>query len=332
MPKIEKDINQFAKEHAAKAIDPLLAEDKVIPDRPPSWGVNPVGKQRGPSCGFYALSFICNYWFTRLDAQYQGLSQPLEKPLPPRTNLDPPQKRRTTEERRLKAEGPATSLRQIGKRIGATLIGSLFNAADLLRVAETVGYNGKVVLTEHPGDLVTKVKWYIERNIPVAVPFDAGGSGDPTSSGGGDAHWATVVGYYEEQQAQYIIMQHWLKYYFCEATLLAGSCHQLNSNNQVEFKKVEVKNKQTGNVEKRDFVKTSTLKLNDQTTILSRPGNDKEEYVAMNPEFCEPQALQHDQNKVGLRRKIVPIYPKLTDKPEKEQLIRIFGSDDVAEI
>ena len=51
MPKVNDDVNTFLASRSAQAIHP-------VPDPGPN--------QRGPSCGFYALAYVLEYWHDRL--------------------------------------------------------------------------------------------------------------------------------------------------------------------------------------------------------------------------------------------------------------------------
>jgi hypothetical protein len=286
MPEIE-DPDDFVYEKNATVIDPL---------QPPTHQ-----EQRGPSCGFYALSYVMQYWYEQ--AQEIGEDFKLTQPLQPRTEMDVTDTRRTKAKKLKRKEkagkGTFTSLRQFGKYNKLTAYGSVFNANNLVSVARGAGsqfagqYDGKTITSTTSTGLITKVKQLVDSvSCPVIIPFDVsveeGSAGDPIIEDGKGAHWAVLVGYYEEEGKTWFINYHWGEYRFCSATDMANSCLQLHANAFLIFHKYEIRDPETGNVLDRD-------NMTEETADMYR----KEKYIVtrlaanrVNYEFCDPQWMK----------------------------------------
>ncbi len=74
MTEVTGEIAKFLKDKNASAI-------AMVPLPGPS--------QRGPTCGFYALSFVMNYWYQRSNT-FGGDYAAKTEPLPVRTNVKGP--------------------------------------------------------------------------------------------------------------------------------------------------------------------------------------------------------------------------------------------------
>src|SRR5262249_24243936 len=122
--------------------------------------------QRGPSCGFYSVGHVMQYWYEKL----KKTTEPLLEPLKARTHMDEPKNQPRDEQSRLTRKkeargGTFTSLRQYGKFRHITAYGSVFNAENLVALARLEGvkghqgqYNGHVITTTTPDDYIKKVK------------------------------------------------------------------------------------------------------------------------------------------------------------------------------
>src|SRR5262249_59568549 len=114
MPEINGSVADFAKSKGATTISPLTS---VGPD------------QRGPTCGFYALGYVMQYWFER---QTLMGDMKLTAPLPVRANVTPPAEQAGSISKLMKS-GSAyfrtySSLRHYGNYNKLTAYGSVFNA------------------------------------------------------------------------------------------------------------------------------------------------------------------------------------------------------------
>jgi hypothetical protein len=246
MPEIDAaTVSDFVKSKNATAISPLPS---VGPD------------QRGPTCGFYALGFVMQYWYER---QYVvGETSYLKAPPPVRTNQAPTAKTPIEQlDKMIDAlDGRFSSLRHYGKYNRLTAYGSVFNAESMVKIAQGHGsqysgqYEGRVVGTASPAGLVQKAKLFLDKQCPLLIPFDVGDDGDPTISSGKDAHWAVIVGYYSESGVDYFMHYHWGAYRYAKALDFAESNHGLTSNELVVFKKIEVKETKT----KTDYIEIGT--------------------------------------------------------------------------
>ena len=329
MPVIEDDVLSFAQGKNAKTIDPF-----------PSKGPD----QRGPTCGFYALGFVLQYWFERQSARGDSGVSGLAAPLPPRTKTGPGPAPMTREEKQAKnlsafVDSEFTSLRHYGKYNKLTVYGSVFNSESLVKIAQGQGaqyygqFDGRVIHTTDPADLVAKAKRFLEQKCPLIIPFGVGEDGDPlTENAGEHAHWAVLVGSYTVPDGgDYFIHYHWGKYRFASALLFAASNHNLTSNRFAPFQKVEL-TKADGSLF-REYVgqrASNRLRLaSEQGKVDVRyRGAPKSNLEFNNPGVLKPNQIERfgpameehgfdSQNLVnaGLMKNLVAVYPvSLRDK------------------
>lgn len=319
MPVINGPVSDFAKSKGAIAITPLTS---------------PGPDQRGPTCGFYALGYVMQYWYER--QRLKAEDQKLTAPLPVRTNATPAAEPAGFFSKLAKSgyalTGTYSSLRHYGKYNKLTAYGSVFNAESMVKIAKGQGaqyegqYNGRVVATTNPPDLVDKVKRFLALECPLIIPFDVGDDGDPGTAWSGErAHWAVIVGTYSESSEDYFIHYHWGKYRHAKAQAFAESNYNLTSNKLVPFQKVEVK-RPDGSVARRDYQGPS---FSSQVHGLKQQGFKVTNLggPAQNLELNNPSRLKADSNSIrealvnhgfdpdnlvnaGLMKKVVAIYPE----------------------
>jgi hypothetical protein len=327
MSEIKSDIGTFLTGHQAQAIHPVPAA---------------LANQRGPSCGFYALAYVLNYWHARFELL--GGKYKTEKPLPARTNMDAP--KQDPNDRKLRdAAAKAkvyTSLRQYGKFNHLTVLGSVFNADDLVKVAqgEHSQYAGQFdaravgVTTDNFGALVKRLlDWECPIIVPYDVSVDTATEGEPVNKGGDAAHWVAIIGHYQVAQEDYVVYFNWGGFYTAKLQAFAVSNAQLTSNRHLTFAKYKITAEHDGYVYKSDYMRKNraradtrsfqqsaddqmsgeTIKLDRITTVSKRMHN---------PEFNDPtmqgkQKGQLDQmdgrNRTvvgGLRNKVVVVFRK----------------------
>jgi len=288
-------------------------------------------KQRGPSCGFYALGHVMQYWHQKL----AGSPQATPQPLPSRTHSEPREASYTVperDERDVAANaGTFTSLRQVGKFLHVTAFGSVFNAEGIVRVARLRGvtghadvYDGHVITATSQDDYLAHVLGLIKHECPVIVPFDAeSGSGDPVSASGEKAHWGVIFGWYAKDDAKYFVHYHWGEYRYSPASAFAASTHGLTANALRDMMKIEVRNDKGAIFSRGHRLVTQPLPL--PPGFSSRPVTGPRPNVEFtNPGHLEPTATllsdpgllgQHgfdpsNLTNAGLRDKLVAIYPQ----------------------
>ena len=275
MPEILGSVLEWIANNNATCIDPLPRADP---------------NQRGPTCGFYALAFVMAYW--------QGKDASLPA-LPARTNnLQPTQSPHSATDRESKqkqaGKGAFSSLRQYGKFYNLTSYGSVFNAENIVKVAQGAGasygghYTGQVFTTTSVQDFVTKVKTLIGKDCPVIVPFDVGDTGDPELHTGKRAHWTVICGWCERENVVWFLHRHWGKYRESKGQDFALSCQSLSSNALLEFEKAEVKNGD-GKVIKRDWMTADSINNYKQRKYNVQSLNKK----GMNLEFTDPENVRN---------------------------------------
>jgi hypothetical protein len=286
--------------------------------------------QRGPSCGFYALSFVMQYWYNRQKKSSNRYG--LTEPLPARSHLVVPQKagvNRVAKERDLMS-GKYHSLRQYGKANHCTAYGSMFNAASVVKAARGEGsqyagqYDGKVFHETNKSKLVNRINKLLGRRCPVIIPFDVGNDGDPCIKFGERAHWTVIVGSYSDGTDKYFIHFHWGRFRYCKANDMATSCINLKSNKRLQFHKYEIFDPTDRNkVIFRDICTESLI------NSVRPPLRAKKLSSAnmINLEFCRPWMITkfqqddrtlmplqgfnpNDLKNAGLCSNIVAVYPK----------------------
>ncbi|MBT1063162.1 hypothetical protein KJY73_06230 [Bowmanella sp. Y26] len=337
MSKYEGDIIDLLTQKHAQAIYPI---PELLPN------------QRGPSCGFYALGYVLNYWHSRFE-EFGG-DYRVQPPLPPRGNMDgPKQTPSSNTERQQKnqraAHGQFKSLRQYGKYHGLTVLGSVFNAMDLVRVAkgQNSQYAGQFdgnVVDVSVENFTALVKRLLDWECPVIVPYDvsvdAVTEGEPAQKAGEAAHWIAIIGYYREGQHDYAIYYNWGEFYTAKLQDFAVSNAQLTSNRHLTFAKYRIVD-QDQDVYFSDYARRSTMQKtvsNWQQSEIEDGGERQFKLVRditkhkhlHNPEFNDPtlnnQAPEGRADQLdgrdrmiigGLRGKVVVVY-----RSEDAQTIR----------
>lgn len=172
----------------------------------------PTLAQRGPTCGFYALSYV---------------SMALDQFIPHTKN-----KRQALSVYGFK---PDYSLRSVGKKLGLTQVGEIFNSDHMVQLAAQFG----ITATRHQVNgqsFVATVTGAIDLHRPVLVPYNvysdrkspSHGHPDPDRQTGENPHWCTVVGYRNDQGATSLLVYNWSKYYAYDA----GELQRANQNIQ----------------------------------------------------------------------------------------------------
>lgn len=301
MPNIVTPMNTFVLSHAATTISPLP-------------GVGP--NQRGPTCGFYALAYVMLYWYLR--QQEYGGDFRIAKPLEARThNAQAPRESAgflAHAGKGLSALGGSFySLRHFGKYNQLTAYGSVFNAENMVKVAQGNGaqyggqFDGHVITVASAVDFATKVKALIGIECPVIVPFDVNpATADPTTSTGEAAHWATIVGTYSDGEDQ-AIHYHWGAYHHCPLNDFGVSNGQLTGNTFLQFRKCEASRRDGLFI--RDFMTERTIKMYQEAGFLvkAKPG------MVTNYEFCQPQSLDHLKSLQNLKEKCPSLATALSE-------------------
>ncbi|MGC4055169.1 MAG: hypothetical protein QM757_40545 [Paludibaculum sp.] len=302
MPEITIPVGDFISATGAQTISPI-----------PAAGPN----QRGPNCGFYALAYVMLYWYER-QQQYGGdfgLSKPLEaRTHNARATPSPSGFFASTGKKVSATVGSYYSLRHYGKHNLLTAYGSVFNAENLVKVARGNGsqyggqFDGHVISTTDSLDFVRLVKALIAIECPVIVPFDVGDTGDPMVKTGERAHWATIIGTYDDG-ADEAVHYHWGKFRFCALADFGLSNAQLTGNMFLAFRKCEATK---GTYVVRDFMTDATIKMYQEAgfTVKARPGR------VTNYEFCQPKSIEELKS----LDKLKTYAPKLSEALEADKL------------
>lgn len=318
MAQITTDIATFLALKKAQAIHPIPA---ALP------------MQRGPSCGFYALAYVMNYWHERF--QLHGGDYATKKPLPPRTVVtDPPNAPRTPQQKQAKLEAVQkkheyTSLRHYGKFNNLTLVGSVFNADDLLKAAKGESsqyagqFDGTVVTLSDTNTLQKVVKKLLDWECPVIVPFDVSADtatyGEPVQKQGEAAHWVTIIGWYDDNGTDYAVYYNWGGFFHAKLDAFAASNAQLTSNKYVSFMKYETSD--AGKVYEREFMTKSRVQESAKLGWDMSPVTGRAKVHA--PEYNDPTQggkrkegmpdMMDSRSRMivgGLRDRVVAVYRK----------------------
>lgn len=305
MPQIAKSASElFGKFPSTHMISPL-------PD--------PGPEQRGPTCGFYALAYVLSYWHKRFE-KYGGeykITEPLKartENAAPREKGDDLSEKALKEEKALKAErGEFSSLRHYGKYNKLTQVGSIFNAADVVRVAKGENsqyagqFDGHVINLGSTAEFETKVKALIDIECPVIVPFDVSGDGDPTSKTGKAAHWVVIIGYHDVNRDVEVAYYNWGEFYTAKLNDFAVSNSQLTSNHFLVLQKYERRDPYDDNkLYQRDYMKPMDAVEARKEGWRMKPMSG----IALNREYNDPTSKKERLMNGGLRNKIVAVYRK----------------------
>lgn len=302
MPEITVPVGDFITSKAAQTISPI-----------PAAGPN----QRGPNCGFYALAYVMLYWYERQQAYGGdfGVSKPLEaRTHNARATASPAGFWAGAAKKVSAGVGSYYSLRHYGKHNLLTAYGSVFNAENLVRVARGNGsqyggqFDGHVISTTDAGAFVRVVKALLGIECPVIVPFDVSDTGDPMAKTGERAHWATIIGTYNDG-ADGAIHYHWGKFRYCPLLDFGQSNAQLTGNMFLAFRKCEATR---GTQVVRDFMTAATIKMYRDAgfVVKARPG------TVTNYEFCQPKSVADLKSLAQLKS----YAPKLSEALEADKL------------
>jgi hypothetical protein len=322
MAKIQGALTTFLQGAGAQAIDPVPI---ALPN------------QRGPSCGFSALSYVLTYWHERF--LLRGGDYATTQPLPARTNIHWPKQVPNDKQKRAQdaSKGNYTSLRQYGKFNHLTVLGSVFDADHIVKVAkgENSQYAGQfdgLVIDVSGNKLSRTIKALIDVECPVIVPYDvsvdSATEGEPVNEGGEAAHWVAIIGYYRIGNDDYAVFFNWGAFYTAKADAFAISNAQLTSNKYLGMQKFKIKNK-NGVVYYSDYSvpkhATSTFEAWDKHSVATTGKGLVLEPVGTmmhNPEFNDPTEggtklgkLDEKDGRLrlavgGLRNRVVAVFRK----------------------
>lgn len=237
--------------------------------------------QFGPTCGFYALYLVLDYWHKT------GRSP---APLPPRFRHSAS---------RVRTVSQSNSLRAIGKKINVTTQGTVLSTENLGKVArETGNFDFQNLQTEGKDDFFKQCITHLSKGLPIIIGIDIADSGlpevrptpatrqDPNEGG----HWAVLCGVqqYENSSPQFIA-SHWGEYWIWDGDAL------YDSNNGLNFYPEET------------FIKKKQINFNFSGTDVTLGGTT---YRHGQPYFFNDFDLVHgvvDIEDLGLEKRTVPL-------------------------
>lgn len=182
--------------------------------------------QEGPTCGFYALSIVMQYWKAR--TKTETLVAPPARnrdvdhqPEDVKAGLTQTPKPQPEGEAKQRARPAVQSLRSLGGEAARSLgegqavhPGGMFDINQIAQVAKAVkGLDGgeqyKVrTYTLNTHDNFQKgICALIDHGIPPIVAFDVA-AGDPVTDKGESAHWGVVLGYYVDKEVLWFAATH----------------------------------------------------------------------------------------------------------------------------
>lgn len=159
--------------------------------------------QEGPTCGFYALSIVMDYW------KAKG-----------RTKMSAPARQRDIDlQNRDPAEKDNPSLRNLGKQVGALDVngvvkvstGGVWTAKQLAAVAGAVkfaNFNVRVETVLAPYKFIPAICQAIDAGIPPIVAFDVDKHEAVSNAAGQKSHWGVIIGYFVAKGATWFIATH----------------------------------------------------------------------------------------------------------------------------
>lgn len=217
--------------------------------------------QEGPTCGFYALSIVMDYWKAKGSTQMSA----------------PARKRDIATQSRDQSEADSPSLRNLGKQIGALDVGTkakvstggVWTAAQLAAVARAVKFANFRVSIEtqaDPHQFIVAICRGINAGIPPIVAFDIREAEPVSDAAGQRSHWGVVIGYFAHNNAAWFIATHGHGgYHVWQTTKLQESNFALSGttvNKELEHKVRGSGTGMTGKLEKYNrtqWIQTSTL-------------------------------------------------------------------------
>lgn len=227
MPLIE-DINSYLEALSLKEI-----EVKVLAPIPH------VKKQKGPNCGSYAVEAVTKYIAD--NKSLQPFLSGEEKTNIPARNRDINNNNNNQEK--------SLSLRHIlRKDLGVRGVGGVLDIYKLKELSERIGFGARVLYAPDIDEFTQMICQAIDRNLAVIVALNVEGGMDylppSTTSLGNDAHYATVVAYYKNDNAILFIMAEDNIYYEVDALeLQAANESAVYFNKQTYTKKKSIINK-----------------------------------------------------------------------------------------
>jgi hypothetical protein len=159
--------------------------------------------QEGPTCGFYALSIVMDYW------KAKG-----------RTTLSAPARQRDIYlQQRDPAEKDNPSLRKLGKQAGSldvsgminTSTGGVWTATQLAAVASAVKFANFKVRVEtqpDPSEFILAIFRAIDADIPPIVAFDVRNAEPVPDAAGQRSHWGVILGYFLFENFHWLFATH----------------------------------------------------------------------------------------------------------------------------
>ncbi len=353
MPHIEGDIGTFIVVKTVRVYGLNVSE---IPD--PGWGRDGYREgQRGVSCGLYGLNYVMRYWYG-WDHPPEEENPPQQQPPPPPHFVQhPPLPARVHEYERApwytrigdslakkeaRRQGQSLSLRQYAKDHHLTLVGSIFNAESLVKIARGASqqeFDGHVIDVPDQAAFQDRVERLLKLTpaCPVLVPFDVNhdpeskAHGDPSTAGGTHAHWTVIIGVYEECGQKYAIHRQFGGFYVSRLAEFAASNAQLRAQSLKTLEKQNGDYRATGPAVPVTAERLSAARQN--AAAANRGGIGSflsslfHKRTVVNYEFCDCQsplianltaddlekhglpADPHQLAKAGLKGRIVAIYP-----------------------
>jgi hypothetical protein len=196
MPRKElKDVMEIAEKtktgaYQGKVLDPIPVDQA----------------QEGPTCGYYALSIVLNYWKAKGKSSVSLPARDRDvRPSVGGSKADKDQR--------------PPSLRKLGRTHAGVLdttgvvkrsTGGVWSAHQLAQVAVAVngGYNVSVKTKNDAPSFIDSICDAIKDDTPPIVAFDVL-EGDPNPKGVGEhSHWGVIIGYYHVDKALWYVATH----------------------------------------------------------------------------------------------------------------------------
>lgn len=161
-----------------------------IPETPPY-----AQNQRGPTCGLFALETALKWGNPDKHASIPNARKHYFKP---------------TATEKLEAKiASKTSLRQIAKKLKATVMGSIYDINDLVKIAKEVGFETEIISAKggSENNFIEKIIEAIRTQHSVILPIDHR-SGFPSNEDGQHTHYALAWGYVFLNNQYFILVTH----------------------------------------------------------------------------------------------------------------------------